>query len=40
MVLFQLTEAERDEIGPILETITRSLSCPSGRQGEAENREL
>src|SRR5262245_21155451 len=27
LVLYQLTEAERDEIGPILERITRSLSC-------------
>ncbi|MBI3864935.1 MAG: hypothetical protein HY290_23920 [Planctomycetia bacterium] len=27
LVLYQLTEVERDEIEPILEQITRSLSC-------------
>ena len=29
LVLFQLTEAERDKTGPILDKITRSLSCPT-----------
>src|SRR5262245_40462524 len=29
LVLYQFTEAERDETGPILERITRSLSCPA-----------
>jgi hypothetical protein len=29
LVLFQFTEGERDETGPILEQITRSLSCPA-----------
>src|SRR5579871_4830271 len=27
LVLFQLTEAERAELGPVLEQITRSLTC-------------
>jgi hypothetical protein len=27
LVLFQLTDAEREEIAPILESITKSLSC-------------
>jgi hypothetical protein len=29
LVLFQLTEAEREEMAPILERITKSLSCPA-----------
>jgi hypothetical protein len=36
LVLFQLTEAERDETGPILEMITRSLSLPSRSENEVE----
>lgn len=36
MVLFQLTEAERDETWPILEKMTRSLTCPSRREDEAD----
>jgi hypothetical protein len=31
MVLFQLTEAERHDVEPILESMTRSLSCRSSR---------
>ena len=34
LVLFQLTEAEQDETGPILEMITRSLSCPAPKAEE------
>jgi hypothetical protein len=34
LVLFQFTEGERDETGPILERITRSLSCPADPAGE------
>jgi hypothetical protein len=29
LVLFQLTEAEREEMAPILERITKSLTCPT-----------
>ena len=36
MVLFQLTEAERDETGPILDKITRSLSWPSKKTDDVE----
>lgn len=36
LVLFQLTEAERDETGPILEMITRSLSLSSPKEVEAD----
>jgi hypothetical protein len=37
MVLFQLTEAERDDMWPVLERITRSLSCGSpGKDEEPE----
>ena len=36
MVLFQLTEAERDETGPILDKITRSLSFTSQAADEIE----
>jgi hypothetical protein len=36
LVLFQFTEGERDETGPILERITRSLWC----QGEPAGDEL
>jgi len=39
MVLFQLTEAEEDEMGPILERITRSLSLPAGSQDEPADDE-
>ena len=40
MVLFQLTEAERDDVGPILERITRSLSCgTAGKEEEADNED-
>jgi hypothetical protein len=39
LVLFQLTEAEQDETGPILEMITRSLSLPSPGKGEAERHD-
>jgi hypothetical protein len=34
LVLYQFTEAERDETGPILEQITRSLSCAAISAGE------
>lgn len=34
LVLFQMTEAEEDETGPILEMITRSLSLPSNAEDE------
>jgi hypothetical protein len=36
LVLFQLTEAERDETGPILEKITRSLSYAAKAEVEDE----
>jgi hypothetical protein len=39
LVLFQFTEGERDETGPILERITRSLSCsgePAGDEPEGD----
>ncbi len=40
MVLFQMTEAERDDVGSILERITRSLSCrASGKEEEAASDE-
>jgi hypothetical protein len=34
LVLYQFTEAERDETGPILERITRSLSCRANPAGD------
>jgi hypothetical protein len=39
LVLFQLTEAEQDETGPILEMITRSLSCPARKADEVDTDE-
>jgi hypothetical protein len=37
LVLFQLTDAERQETAPILERITKSLSCPAlDEEDEAE----
>jgi hypothetical protein len=34
LVLFQLTEAERAEITPIFESMTRSLTCPVDGPGD------
>jgi hypothetical protein len=34
LVLFQLTESEREETAPILDRITRSLACRSARDEE------
>jgi hypothetical protein len=36
LVLFQLTEGDREEIGPVLEQITRSLSCAAQTSDESE----
>lgn len=36
LVLFQLTEAEQDETGPLLEMITRSLACPAPKVEEID----
>ena len=37
LVLFQLTEAEREEIEPILERMTASLTCGGARGATAES---
>ena len=34
LVLFQLTESEREETAPILDRITRSLSCSAGKSDD------
>jgi hypothetical protein len=36
LVLFQLTESERAETAPILDRITRSLSCSAGKSADDE----
>jgi hypothetical protein len=36
LVLFQMTEGEREETGPILDQITRSLSCAAQIPDESE----
>jgi hypothetical protein len=35
MILFQLTEAERNDVEPILERMTRSLTCGPTSRGDA-----
>jgi len=35
LVLFQLTEGERQDAGPVLDRITRSLACVVSASGEA-----